>query len=89
MGPSMETQRAQKIALNNIQVAKEFDCVRQNKPKQDTKGHRKQKRVDNCRYCRTGNLLRQCLHIQKTQRMQNAQSLQGGVKIGMGAVDGL
>ena len=55
-----EVQRVQKVALNNIKEAKEFDSVRPNTPKHDNETHNKLKEVDNCKYCWTGYLPRQC-----------------------------
>ena len=42
----VEAQRTQKVALNNIKEAKEFDSVRYSRLKHDSEVHRKQKSVD-------------------------------------------
>ena len=55
-----EVQRAQKEALNNMKGAKEFDSVRHGAQTRDDEAHKKQKRVENCKYCGIGHLLRQC-----------------------------
>ena len=47
MGPRGEAQKAQKEVLDNIKEAKEFDCIRQDKQKEDNARQTKNKVIKN------------------------------------------
>ena len=47
----VEAQRVQKEVLDSIKEAKDFDSIRHNMQKQNNKAHKKQRWVENCRYC--------------------------------------
>ena len=64
----VEAQMAQKVVLNNIKEAKEFDFVRHSTPQHGSEDPKKQKRVDNCKCSGTGNLFRHCLAYGKQCR---------------------
>ena len=49
----------QKEVLNNIKEAKQFNVIRQDKQKHESMSHKRQKLIENCKYCSTEHPQRQ------------------------------
>ena len=56
----MEALRPQKIMLDNIEEAKEFDAVSHSALSHASETSKMKKGVANCKYCVTGHMLTQC-----------------------------
>ena len=60
IGPNVEAQGEQNLALDNIKEAKDFDSVKQNTQRCDNFRHKRHIHEESCKYCGAGHPESQC-----------------------------